>query len=106
MQTLGSAAAQNLVVADADDNVIASFQPEKGYQNVVVSAPGLALGETYTLYLDAQVEGADANGYTDQGTCAGGTAAAEIKMSSVSVGGGSGGETGGMGGGPGGGGRR
>lgn len=39
-------------IEDASGNVIASFTPVKEYQNVVVSAPELTSGQTYTLLGD------------------------------------------------------
>ena len=39
-----------ITLKDASGNVIASYTPLKQYQNVVISAPGLASGQTYSLY--------------------------------------------------------
>lgn len=39
-----------ITLKDASGNVIASYTPEKVFQNIVISAPGLAVGESYTLY--------------------------------------------------------
>ena len=36
-------------IADASGNVLASFTPEKAYQNVVISCEGMSVGNTYTL---------------------------------------------------------
>lgn len=38
-----------LTVIDSNGNVICSYTPTKDYQSVVVSAPGLVQGETYTV---------------------------------------------------------
>lgn len=40
---------------DASGNVIASYTPEKTYQNVVISAPSLTTGQSYTLYTGSTV---------------------------------------------------
>lgn len=43
------AAGTTVSVADESGMVLASFTPEKRYQTVVVSAPGMVLGGTYTV---------------------------------------------------------
>lgn len=43
-------AGTSVTLKDASGNVIAAYTPEKAYQNVIISAPGLASGQTYTLY--------------------------------------------------------
>lgn len=42
-------AGTTISLKDASGNVIASYTPEKAYQNVVISASGLTVGESYTL---------------------------------------------------------
>lgn len=64
-------------ITDADGNVLASYTSQKQFQSVLISAPGVAVGNTYTVHV--------------------GTASAEITLSSIVYGG-----SGGMGGGPGG----
>lgn len=39
-----------ITLKDASGNVIASFTPDKQFQNVIISAPDLATGQTYSLY--------------------------------------------------------
>ncbi|HPD88868.1 MAG TPA: carbohydrate-binding domain-containing protein [Oscillospiraceae bacterium] len=39
----------SVTLTDGDGNVLASFTPEKQFQSVVVSAPGVVSGGTYTL---------------------------------------------------------
>ena len=36
-------------ISDASGNVLASFTPPKAYNSVVISAPGINKGETYTV---------------------------------------------------------
>ncbi len=36
-------------VADSDGNVLASFTPSKSFSSAVISAPGIEVGETYTV---------------------------------------------------------
>lgn len=43
-------AGTTITLKDASGNVVASFTPDKQYQNVVISAPGLVTGQTYSLY--------------------------------------------------------
>lgn len=69
-------------LTDSDGNVLASYVSEKTFQSILISAPGVAVGETYTVYV--------------------GEASARITMESVICGNGMGG-MGGPGGGPGGG---
>ncbi len=73
-QQAGSA----VTLTDKDGNVLVSFTPEKAYQNVVVSCPGLTVGGAYTLTA--------------------GSYAQEITLSSVSYGASGGMGMGGMGG--------
>lgn len=44
-----AAAGTKVAVADESGNVLASFTPEKAFQSVVVSAPGMTVGGTYTV---------------------------------------------------------
>ena len=43
-------AGTEITLKDASGNVVASFTPDKQFQNVIISAPGLATGQTYSLY--------------------------------------------------------
>ena len=43
------AAGSTVTITDADGTVLASFQPEKSYSSVVISAPALVQGGTYTV---------------------------------------------------------
>lgn len=115
---LSASGGTRVTLCDAQGNVIATFVPAKDYASVVISAPSLSEGETYTLYTGGTVEGCDANGYAASGTLSGGTSFASIEQSAVAVsfgstggfgqgggfnpGGGQGGGTGPGGGGPGG----
>ncbi len=45
----GDIATGELVVTDADDNVLISFTPTKEYKCAVISVPEFAVGETYTV---------------------------------------------------------
>lgn len=69
-----------ITLEDASGNVIASFTPDKQFQNVTISARSLATGQTYSLY-------------------SGNTLVESITLSSVVTSAGSGGVSGGFGGG-------
>jgi len=43
-------AGTTVTLKDASGNVIASYTPDKQFQNVIISAPGLSSGQTYSLY--------------------------------------------------------
>lgn len=43
-------AGTEISLQDASGNVIASFTPKKAFQSVIISAPDLASGQTYSLY--------------------------------------------------------
>lgn len=48
------AAGTEVVLTDADGNVIVSYTPDKEYQSVVISTPDLEKGATYTLTCGSQ----------------------------------------------------
>lgn len=43
-------AGTTITLKDASGNVIASYTPDKQFQNVIISAPGLSSGQAYSLY--------------------------------------------------------
>ena len=46
---LSGSAGQTIILKDSDGNILASFTPAKAFGGVVVSAPGVAQGGTYTI---------------------------------------------------------
>lgn len=78
--TSAQQAGTTVTLKDASGAVIASYTPEKTFQNVVISAPSLTVGQSYTLY-------------------AGGTAVETITLTGIVTSIGSGGMDGGFGGG-------
>lgn len=56
------AAGTLLALTDADGNPIAAFSPAKSYQTVLISAPDLKTGESYTLYTGGTGGGTQTNG--------------------------------------------
>ena len=47
--SLSGEAGQELTLCDSDGTVLASYTPSRSYDSVVVSAPGMDVGETYTV---------------------------------------------------------
>ena len=80
-------AGTRITLTDASGGVIVTYAPEKAYQSVVLSAPGLTQGQTYTLY---------SGGSVADGALSGGTEQASITLSGMVTSSGSG--SGGMGG--------
>lgn len=85
-------------LCDSNSNVIASFKPAKQYSNIVVSSPSIKTGETYKIVCGGTVDGADENGFADNGTLTSGTEITEITMSEENYSSGVGSMNGGMGG--------
>lgn len=73
----------SLTLVDAEGSVLAHWTPAKDYSNVVVSAPGLTQGGSYSLLAGAAVEGTDGYGFAQQGTATGGTELATTAMDSL-----------------------
>ncbi len=80
-----SAAGETVALTDADGNVLAAFTPVRAWQTAVISAPGMTVGETYTLYTGGGLSAANDDGFAEDGTLTGGTAAQSFTLSSVST---------------------
>lgn len=106
----GARGGVNIAIVNAEQQVVASFTPENSYSAVVVTAPGLQVGSSYSVVMDADIDGADAHGFAADASFTGGTSIGSIEMTTLLQGGSGhsmgGGPGGGFGGGPGGGGRR
>lgn len=106
----GGPAGRNLAIVDAEGRIVAAYTPENSYSAVVVTAPGLQVGNAYTVVIDAVIDNADAHGFAADASYTGGTELGSIEMTTALQGGSGhsmgGGPGGGFGGGPGGGGRR
>lgn len=105
----GARSGVNIAIVNADDKVVAAFTPENSYSAVVVTAPGLQVGSTYSVVMDAVIDGMDAHGFAADAAYTDGTNIGSIEMTTLLQGGsghsmGGGGGPGGMP--PGGGGRR
>lgn len=59
-QSAGSA----VTLTDADGAVLASFMPEKAYSSVVISAPGMKSGGTYTVVCGSESRSVTLEGFT------------------------------------------
>lgn len=95
----GGPGGMNLAIVGADNRVIASFTPEASYSSVVVTAPGLTVGNSYSVVIGADIDGADAWGFASDASYTGGTNIGSIEMTTL-LQGGSGHGMGGFGGGP------
>lgn len=102
----GAPGGVNIAIADGSDRVVASFTPDSSYSAVVVTAPGLQVGSTYSVVMDAVIDGADEYGFAADASFTGGTNLGAIEMTTLLQGGSGHGMGGGPGGGPGGGNRR
>lgn len=105
----GAKGGVNIAIVDAEDHVVAAFTPENSYSAVVVTAPGLQVGNTYSVVMGAEIDGMDEHGFASDAACTGGTSIGSIDMTTLLQGGSGhsmGSPGGGFGGWPGGGGRR
>ena len=57
-------AGSTVTVKDADGTLLASFTPEKAYTSVVISAPGMESGGTYTVACGGESRSVTLEGYT------------------------------------------
>ncbi len=101
----GAQAGTNIAIVNSDNLVVASYTPEDSYSAVVVTAPGLQVGNTYSVVMGATIEGADDHGFAADAAYTGGTNIGSIEMTQVLQGGSGHSMGGGAGGGRPGGGR-
>ena len=106
----GGPASRILAVINSEGKVVAAYTPENSYSAVVITAPGIQVGSTYQVVIDAVIDSADAHGFAADAACTGGTVLGAIEMTTALQGGSGhsmgGGPGGGFGGRPDGGGRR
>lgn len=91
-----------LSVCDENGKVILAFTATKAFNSALFSSPEIEKGKTYSIYLDAEVNGLDKNGYAHNTTQTGGSLLGTIEMTDYIYGQGSGFPGGGAGGRPGG----
>jgi len=77
----------SLALTNADGLMLASFTPASAYQCAVITSPAIQAGQTYTLIAGCTVDGADAHGFAQNTTAAGGTVIDRITMTSLLYGG-------------------
>lgn len=102
----GAQGGVNIAIVDESDQVVAAFTPDSRYSAVVVTAPGLQVGSTYSVVMDAAIDSMDSHGFATNAAYTGGTNLGSIEMTTALQGGSGHSMGGGPGGGPGGGGRR
>lgn len=81
MQAAGTA----VNIADAAGNSILTFAPTKQFQTIVVSAPGLKQGSSYTVSTGGENSGMNEDGYAASGTYSGGTQLTKVTLSGAST---------------------
>lgn len=72
-------------ISDAAGNSILTFAPTKQFQTIVVSAPGLKQGSSYTVSIGGENSGMNEDGYAASGTYSGGTQLTKVTLSGAST---------------------
>lgn len=81
-----SIAAQTPVsLVDSDGNVIMTFESPKAYTCLILSAPEMTVGETYSLYAGASLSDEAQSGFSLGGSIEGAELLAEFTQSEISV---------------------
>lgn len=83
----GGPAGRNLAIVGPDGKVVAAYTPVSSYSAVTVTAPGLQVGSTYTVVIDAEIEGANEHGFAADAAYSGGTELGAIEMTTALQGG-------------------
>ena len=95
-----------LSLTDENGNVVYAFTPAKDFSSVLVSFPGMEVGQTYKLWIGGSCSGQPENGIHTDGSLYDAVEVTDVTVSQISTnyggGGGFGGGPGGPGGGPGG----
>ncbi|GGP09120.1 carbohydrate-binding domain-containing protein [Oceanobacillus neutriphilus] len=66
---------------DSSGNVIATYQPSKAFQHLVISSPELKVGETYTLIQGTEADNSEKNGYYENGSIVNGIELGALTLS-------------------------
>ena len=72
----------SVALTDENGGLVAGFTPEKSYSSVVIGAPGIGSGKTYSVVAGGSVADADENGFAAGGTLTGGTTLKTVQMTS------------------------
>lgn len=83
----GARGGVNIAIVDANNRVVAAYTPVNSYSAVVITAPGLQVGETYSVVMQAEIEGMDAHGFATDAAYTGGTNIGSIEMTTLLQGG-------------------
>ena len=83
----GGTAGHNMAIVNEEGRVVASYTPVNGYSAVVATAPGIQVGSTYTVVMDAVIDGADANGFAMDAAYTDGSALGSLEMTTALQGG-------------------
>ncbi|MBQ9415138.1 MAG: dockerin type 1, partial [Clostridia bacterium] len=70
-------------IKDASGNTIVAFKPSKQYESVIVCAPGITRGTSYTAYTGGSVTGSETDGYYVGGSYTAGTSVGSATVSSA-----------------------
>ena len=70
-------------ICDENGNVIIAFTSTKGFNGMLVSAPELKQGNTYTVYINASVVGLDQNGFAHNTTQTDGEALTSVTFDTL-----------------------
>ena len=73
-------------LCDENGNVIVAFKSTKTFKGMLISAPELTEGSTYTIYKNANVLGLDENGFAHNTTQSGGESCGTITLDSLIIG--------------------
>ena len=94
----GGPAGRNLAIVDAEGRIVASYTPVNSYSAVVVTAPGIQVGSTYSVVMDGVIDDADDHGFAMNTAYTSGSVLGTLEMTTA-LQGGSGHSMGGFGGG-------
>ena len=83
----GGPSGRNLAIVGPDGKIVAAYTPVNSYSAVTVTAPGLQVGSTYTVVLDADIDGADEHGFAANAAYTGGTELGSLEMTTALQGG-------------------
>ena len=83
----GAQAGVNIAVVGPDGQVVAAYTPVNSYSAVVVTAPGLQVGNTYSVVMQADVAGMDEHGFAMDAAYTGGANLGSIEMTTLLQGG-------------------
>lgn len=81
--TLNRSQSGSIALLDAEGRAIVSFTPDNTFQSIMITAPEIQQGQTYTLVSGGSIDGADENGFARNAAISGGTVLSTITMDSL-----------------------